>query len=676
MNHPRHPGYTPAAPYQAPAAPHQAPYQAFAGDVTLPMQAPPALPAARPAQSKSAQAVRAAPVKPRASRVWLVANLALLGLIAVMAVALWLVGDRRGKTPSSVVRTGETASVSRSTQSRSMPSPYAKWEFLPQHVVGPMVNDRIGTFNARLIGGARVGAEGLVLPGQQQGALIAQYLTGFEPFLPSDEVTLSAWVRVDHIPIPDGPNASWSGIVGTLEDTGNHERGFILGTVGDRFTFGLVTDSARQITYLNSKTRIELGRWYHVAATYDGQEMHLYVNGECDDGYSHDGSYSKQKPRLTQIQRGRILYTTQPPMTFIIGRYKDSDDDFPLIGVLREVSLYHVGLTEHEVQLLYREHQALTRINPAEPAEPAAEPSPLQPQTSEQPDRDGTDPASLRVMSFNLFHGGEAGNQPFEQTLKVIQAARADIVGIQETEMKNGSDSAARLAKILNWHYFPQGQRTGIISRWPLGEGTPRKWGVAVKLPSGRQIHVFNAHLAAAPYQPYQLLGIPYFDAPFLKTADQAIAAAKATRGGQVERLLGELKPILAKDEPVFLTGDLNEPSFQDWTEAAAQAGKCPLPVDFPTTKALVNAGLLDAYRLVYPDEVKHRGDTWTSMPPKDKAERHDRIDYVFVSKGVEVKQFQIIGEERGLADVVVERYPSDHRAVVAEVVLPPPPIR
>jgi integrase len=116
--------------------------------------------------------------------------------------------------------------------------------------------------------------------------------------------------------------------------------------------------------------------------------------------------------------------------------------------------------------------------------------------------------------------------------------------------------------------------------------------------------------------------------------------------------------------------------SFQDWTEAAAKAGKCPLPVDFPTTKAIVNAGLLDAYRLVYPDEVKHRGDTWTSMPPKDKAERHDRIDYVFVSKGVVVKQFQIIGEERGLADVVVERYPSDHRAVVAEVVLPPPPIR
>lgn len=484
-------------------------------------------------------------------------------------------------------------------------------------------------------------------------------------------MSLSAWVRVDNIPVPDGPNLSWGGIISTLEDTGAHERGFILGTAGNRFTFGLVTQGARQITYLNSVTQIELGRWYHVAATYDSKDMHIYVNGVRDDGFAHDGAMHKQKMRLTEIQSGRIIYCSQPPMTLMIGRYKDSDDDFPLIGVVREVSLYHVGLTEREVQLLYREHQALTTLESAERQQDSPQP-PTLPQPADQPKGDATDPTTLRVMSFNLFHGGEEGKQPFQQTLKVIEAARADVVGIQETEMKNGSDSAARLAKMLNWHYLPQGQRTGIISRFPLGESTPRKWGVALKLPSGRQIHVFNAHLSAAPYQPYQLVGIPYFNAPFLKTADEAIAAAKATRGGQVERMLGELKPILAKGEPVFLTGDLNEPSFQDWTVAAAKAGKCPLPVEFPTTKAIVNAGLRDAYRLAYPDEVKHRGDTWTSMPPKDKAERHDRIDYVFVSNGVEVKQFQIIGEDEKLADVVVRPYPSDHRAVVAQLVLPP----
>ena len=40
---------------------------------------------------------------------------------------------------------------------------------------------------------------------------------------------------------------------------------------------------------------------------------------------------------------------------------------------------------------------------------------------------------TLRVMSFNIWVGGEAGNQPLDQTAKVIEAAHADIVGVQES---------------------------------------------------------------------------------------------------------------------------------------------------------------------------------------------------------------------------------------------------
>ena len=42
-------------------------------------------------------------------------------------------------------------------------------------------------------------------------------------------------------------------------------------------------------------------------------------------------------------------------------------------------------------------------------------------------------PESIRVMSFNLWHGGDAGGQPLKQTIAVITRARADIVGLQET---------------------------------------------------------------------------------------------------------------------------------------------------------------------------------------------------------------------------------------------------
>ena len=42
-------------------------------------------------------------------------------------------------------------------------------------------------------------------------------------------------------------------------------------------------------------------------------------------------------------------------------------------------------------------------------------------------------PETVRIMSFNLWHGGDAGKQPLEQTIEVIKNAKADVVGLQET---------------------------------------------------------------------------------------------------------------------------------------------------------------------------------------------------------------------------------------------------
>ena len=46
---------------------------------------------------------------------------------------------------------------------------------------------------------------------------------------------------------------------------------------------------------------------------------------------------------------------------------------------------------------------------------------------------------------------------------------------------------------------------------------------------NGRTVYVFSVNLDDAPYQPYQLLGIEYGDAPFFKTADEAIKSAEAS---------------------------------------------------------------------------------------------------------------------------------------------------
>ena len=68
---------------------------------------------------------------------------------------------------------------------------------------------------------------------------------------------------------------------------------------------------------------------------------------------------------------------------------------------------------------------------------------------------------SIRVMSFNLWHGGDDGKQPLEKTAAVIKAGKADIVGLQETHghapQKDAPrpDHAVKLAAMLGWQSLP-----------------------------------------------------------------------------------------------------------------------------------------------------------------------------------------------------------------------------
>lgn len=95
--------------------------------------------------------------------------------------------------------------------------------------------------------------------------------------LPTREFTISAWVTIDH-------PMNWGGIFSALQDNGNAEKGLVLGYDNERFYVGLATEGGSDedgtIEYLRSTSSYEQGRWHHVAATYDGETLMLYVNGE------------------------------------------------------------------------------------------------------------------------------------------------------------------------------------------------------------------------------------------------------------------------------------------------------------------------------------------------------------------------------------------------------------
>lgn len=120
----------------------------------------------------------------------------------------------------------------------------------------------------------------------------------------------------------------------------------------------------------------------------------------------------------------------------------------------------------------------------------------------------------------------------------------------------------------------------------------------------------------------------------------------------------------------MFVTGDFNEPSALDWTEAAVATGQKPVAVNWPTTRSLMDMGFTDAYRAVHPDPVAKPAFTWTPRYDEAATDDHpDRIDFVFArGAGLAVKDAAIVGEDGPRSDLIVTPWPSDHRAVVAEV--------
>jgi hypothetical protein len=71
-----------------------------------------------------------------------------------------------------------------------------------------------------------------------------------------------------------------------------------------------------------------------------------------------------------------------------------------------------------------------------------------------------------------------------------------------------------------------------------------------------------------------------------------------------------------------------------------------------------------DSYRTVYPDEVAKPGYTWTPLPAAQEV--LDRIDFVFFWGDVQVLKSEIAGEKEPESDIVIQSFPSDHRAVVS----------
>ncbi|NGO08204.1 HAD-IA family hydrolase [Streptomyces sp. HC44] len=263
----------------------------------------------------------------------------------------------------------------------------------------------------------------------------------------------------------------------------------------------------------------------------------------------------------------------------------------------------------------------------------------------------------LRVMTWNLWHGGRKVHDHRAKQLKAVLEAEADVVGLQET----GGTAAQELAESLGWYHHRAGENLGIISRHPVtaGLGDPHVGfygaaGARIRLGPEREVDVWTAHLDHTPYGPYEAAfdGLP---------AAELIAHEKV-RLAQMRDTLRRITESAGPATPVVLVGDLNSPSHLDWPD-----------VEWPVTKAAHEAGLRDSYREAHPDPLREPGHTWSPIHARHedgsgRPEPQDRIDYVLHNaRGLRVLDSRTLvrGTPRAWPEVADNEWPSDHAAVI-----------
>ena len=120
--------------------------------------------------------------------------------------------------------------------------------------------------------------------------------------------------------------------------------------------------------------------------------------------------------------------------------------------------------------------------------------------------------ATLKVMTFNIFYGGDdydlvkddwcatSNGCPatFDKVVEAIRSSGADVVGLEE-----GERNTRQVADKLGWYASP---RTQIVSRYPILDPADSEGAyVLVEVEPGKVVAVSSIHLPSDPYGPYAI---------------------------------------------------------------------------------------------------------------------------------------------------------------------------
>jgi len=263
----------------------------------------------------------------------------------------------------------------------------------------------------------------------------------------------------------------------------------------------------------------------------------------------------------------------------------------------------------------------------------------------------------LSVLTYNIEYSGN------RSTDAVIEDVDADVVGVLESYNR-----LPEIAEKTGYPYYNLGLQ--LLSKYPIHEPSGAEGLYAlIEVQPGYVVAMFNTHLDYVRYGPRLYLGgMPL---------EEVLASEDEVRTRSIEVLTPDMQSLLGEGYPVFLTGDLNQPSSLDYTEETVGMREGVTEViPWPVSEVLLDIGMRDTFREIHPDPVGNPGLTHGN-PDFQEGGFGDRIDYLYAGGPAVTQTSELVGEVGGPnVDREYEPWSSDHRAVLSTFEVTPVELR